>query len=87
VGAEVQRIRAAFQAASMELSAALHAMSEVDLSDLGTPTSDPAVTTGLSDLRTSLERQQATADACVLATARHLGGPDTTAEASAPGDV
>jgi hypothetical protein len=76
VGAEVQRIRAAFQAASLELSAALTAMSEVDGGDLGTPTSDRAVTTALADLRTSLERLQSTADDCVLATGRHLDDAD-----------
>jgi hypothetical protein len=78
LAAEVQRISAAFQAASLELSAALTAMSDVDAGDLGTPTSDPAVTTALADLRTSLERLQATADDCVLATGRHLGDPPGT---------
>lgn len=78
VGVEIQRIRAAFQVASLELSAALTVMSEADLSDLGTPTSDPSVTTGLADLRTSLERLASTADDCVLATGRHLGGEDSS---------
>jgi hypothetical protein len=76
VGAEVQRIRAAFQAASLELSAALTAMSEAGVDRLGTPTSERAVADGLADLRTTLERFQATADACVAATGRHVGGTD-----------
>lgn len=87
LGAEVQRIRAAFQAASLELSAALDAMSEADLTGFGTPTSDPAVVAGMADLRTSIERVRSTADDCVAVTGRHLvpsgrpgDGPDSAGD-------
>lgn len=77
VGAEVQRIRVAFEAASRELSAALTALSDVHLDDLGTPVSDPAVARGVADLRTTLEHLRSTADDCARVTGRHGGGPAT----------
>jgi hypothetical protein len=91
LGAEVQRIRAAFQAASLELSAALEGMSEADLTGFGTPTSDPAVVAAMADLRTSIERVRSTADDCVAVTGRHLvprgDGPGSTGDGpgAAPG--
>ncbi|MGH3508210.1 MAG: hypothetical protein ACRDO2_13500 [Nocardioidaceae bacterium] len=74
----------AFQAASLELAAALTAMSEADLTTVGTPASDVHVAAGLADLRTALERLQATADACVRGTGRHLSEAATT-EPMTPG--
>ena len=84
LGAEVRRIRAAFDAASLELAAALTAMSEADLTTVGTPASDVHVAAGMADLRTALERLQAAADDCVRTTGRHMGDAATT-EPTAPG--
>ena len=85
MAAEVQRIEMAFRAASAELSAALAVIHDANLAGVGVPTGDAAVSAGLADLRASLERLQGTADDCVAATRRQLGGAADTG-ASTPGE-
>jgi hypothetical protein len=87
VGAEVQRIRAAFQAASLELQAALTVTSEMDPSGVGSDTTDAAVTAGLRDLRAAVGRLEQTATGCVTATTRHIPGEGPTTDVSTGGEV
>ncbi len=74
VAAEVQRINAAFTAASAGLGDALTSMRERGTdgsTPVGTPACDAAVSTGMADLRTALARLQQTADDCVRVMGRH----------------
>lgn len=71
VGAEVQRINAAFAAISGELSGVLASLRDADLTRVGTPAADPAVEVGMADLQLALSRLQATADGCTSAMSRH----------------
>lgn len=75
VGAEVQRIGAAFATASQELSGAVHRLGDLPIDTVGTPSCDPAIAAGLRDLRTALARIQATAEECVAVLTRH-SAPD-----------
>lgn len=85
VGAEVQRINAAFSTISGELAGVLASLRESDLGRVGTPNADPAVAAGMADLRAALTRLQATSDACTTALRRHgrLDEPQPTAPADA----
>ncbi len=71
VGAEVQRINEAFQQVSLELSAVLGVLRDIDLTTVGTPSVDGAVETGMRDLSTALTGLHQTATDCVSAMSRH----------------
>jgi hypothetical protein len=74
VGAEVQRINTAFGVVSRELGGVLTSLRDVDLLRVGSPSADPAVGPGMSDLEQALGRLQATADQCI--TVRRRGRVD-----------
>lgn len=76
VAAEAQRINVAFQTVSAELSAVVTALRDLDLDNVGTPSCDRSVATGMSDLRTALSRLLTTSDACAQAMGRHSGVSD-----------
>lgn len=83
VGAEVQRVNAAFRAVSLELAAAVTVLRDLDLEGVGTPSCDRSVSTGMADLRTGLSRLVTTSDECVQTTSRYRGvseGADAAAE-------
>lgn len=83
VGAEVQRIEAAFGTASQELSGAVNHLGDLPTDTVGTPSCDAAVSSGLRDLRTALARLQATAEECVAVLARN--GGSGAGESAPPG--
>jgi len=81
VGAEVQRIDAAFRASSLELAAAARLAAGLEPPRVGAPEADGALASGLGDLREVLAALAATAEECHLAARRHL----TVHETPAPG--
>lgn len=76
VGAELERVRAAFSGTADELAAALRRLADVQLGTVAPPESDAAVAAGLADLRTALSWLQSTSEQCEVVLARHL--PDET---------
>lgn len=77
VGAEVQRIDAAFRAASLELATAARLAAEMQSPRVGTPLADGSVESALGDLREVLVALAATAEECHLAARRHLTADET----------
>lgn len=77
VGAEVQRIDAAFRTASLELATAARLAAELGPPRVGTPVADGALESGLGDLREVLVALAATAEECHLAARRHLTVDET----------
>ncbi len=73
VGAEVQRVNAAFQAVSLELAAAVALLRDLDLDVVGTPSCDRSVSAGMAHLRSGLSRLVTISDECVQTTSRHRG--------------
>jgi len=71
VGAEIQRIHDAFHRVSLELSGVVTVIGELDASSIGTPSCDPAVETGVADLRTALTGLQQVSADCLVAMTRH----------------
>jgi hypothetical protein len=84
VGAEVQRINAAFAAVSSELAGVLSGLRDVDLSGVGTPSADAAVEAGMADLGAALSRLLATSEECTVALRRHGVLDDETDPAVLP---
>lgn len=71
VGAEIGRINDAFQKVSLELSAVLSALRDVEIDGVGTPSCDQAVVGGMTDLRGALAGLDHTATECATALGRH----------------
>ena len=74
VGAEVQRVRSAFAAASRELTAALAACTDLDVASLGASSDGSTVEAAVQDLRDALGQLRATGEESADVAARHLGG-------------
>lgn len=72
VGAEVQRVNAAFGHVAGELAGAVRVVHELDLHGMATPSCDAAVSAGVADLRSALAGLEAVAERCVQVIARQV---------------
>lgn len=71
VGAEVQRVNAAFGHVAGELSGASRVVHELDLDAIAPASCHAAVSAGMADLRSALAGLEAVAERCVQVIGRH----------------